>query len=175
MKGIHKALRRRKRNAGAAAIELAAVLPLMLLFLMGTIDIVDMYMEERRMLRATSNMADLIARQNEMDSDKLDDIAAASQTVFRPLGGAPASFGVSEVRFDDDGDASVGWTASVEGGTVNDPVAETSGIDLRSSSVIVVEGRFTWTPQFLSGLIGDVRLSETAVARPRVVNRIPFR
>jgi len=160
---------------GIAATEFAVVLPLMLLLLMGSVEIGNAFLLDRKVTRAAQIGADLVAQVEVITQDDLTDIMDAMGEVLKPFAATSSRVVLSSVYHDPDTAATqVDW--SVARGTSARAVGSTFQLpgDLapEGDSVIVVEIEYDLTPLYADAILGDLTILDVAYLRPRRTTRI---
>ena len=157
---------------GNAVIEFAFIFPILIIFLFGTIELTNMLMNQRRVVAATQNLADLVARDASISLADLSDLEEAVEWQMEPFGVSNASYTVGQVVFDG-GEADLDWSHSVGStGIDNESQMESSVSGLTdSSAVIVVRFEYEYQPLVGQLILGDtspITFTETALSHPRL-------
>ena len=112
----------RHDQLGIAATELAFIIPIMLLLLIGMADAFNAYSAKRALGNVTATVGDLISRSlNDMQVNQVRGILQASDQLFVPFNAA-GGLSVDVFSFERDpgtGAISSNWAASYSGGVVN--------------------------------------------------------
>ncbi len=104
-------LRRFGKATGAmAAVEFAALAPVMMLMLFGSVDLLDMLHANRRAQNAAASVADVIARDTEISAEEITGIWSALDVLMFPNNGADVRVRVTSVRIVDATRAEVVWS-----------------------------------------------------------------
>lgn len=169
-----KLLRRDAR--GMAAVEFAAIVPIILLMLVGTVEVSRAVAMDRRFGLVTTMVADLVAREEKMSSADLTAIYKIVNQVMSPYDSSSLKISVVPVKASPS-DAS---KTRVYASTANRPsyngglqISKCSSYSLASSliakgaSVIVVEASYTYKPIFMNYLFGSSAWTDKAYATPR--------
>jgi Flp pilus assembly protein TadG len=149
---------------GAAAVEFALILPVMLLLYVGTMEASALISMDRRVQTITGTIGDLVARADAtISSDQLQDYFLAAQHILAPYSTGGLVETVTLVRVEADGDTEIEWSRQFVGGASSHVAGHAEGdpydlpdefIDIaRDSYVIVAEARYPYTP--LVGLVFD--------------------
>jgi Flp pilus assembly protein TadG len=176
MNRLARFLKRFLGNArGAAAIEFALILPVMVTMLTGLIELSYLMMAERRVSNAAHSTANLIAQETDVTSSDLTDIFSAASLIMAPFSTSTLKIGVSSVRFDDTtGAPSQDWSSSYNAGSVTNPTTLATNMGEAGSSVIIVTTSYSYTPIMSAILTGPFALSETAIVRPRYLDYVGY-
>ena len=179
---LGKFLRARR---GMAAVEFALLAPMMVFFLFGSIDLINLFDTNRRVQYAAVAVADVMARDTEVTDDEITGAWAAVDLLMTPDDGGVMRFRVSSVSVIDAATARVVWSEGQNMGAraANSTVALPGGMMVPGTSVIMTEAQWDYTTPF--GILIDDRrnlsrggggnrvLSHTAYRRSRLVDPIP--
>jgi len=174
-------LRRFARDrSGAALIELAFAVPVLVIILLGCFEATRYVLLHQKLDRAASSTADLVAQQKGITTSQMCDLFDAARQLMKPYDLiANGRVVISSVSRPDTGPPRVSWqelsTGSVAvtsqvgtaGGTATLPPELVLQI---GGNVIVAETFYNYEPFFLSALFEPTQLYHTAYHRPRVTN-----
>jgi Flp pilus assembly protein TadG len=114
-----------RRETGVAAVEFALVVPLMLSVYLGCTEAASLLTVDRKVQSVAGAIGDLVARSNKtIAQGQLEDYFLASTLIMAPYGTAGLVQTVTAVSVDDDGEATVLWSARYEDGALSNAVAE---------------------------------------------------
>lgn len=178
---ISHALHRFKlQDRGAAAIEFALVVPLMLTLFLGSIDLSQGISADRKLALVAATMGDLTAQtQSTISQTTLNDYFTASEVIMLPFNGDQAEIRLVIVRINADGTTAVDGSRGHNGAAalpVNSPYPLPQSIrDAAAGSVdyvVVSEAWYNYRP--ITGYImeSDVRLYKQFFYFPRFGARI---
>jgi Flp pilus assembly protein TadG len=164
---------------GVAAVEFAAVLPVMLAMYLGTVEVSQGVSIDRKVTLLSRALSDLTAQAATVDNTELNNIFAAAATVLAPFPATNAQMVISSIVFDGTNPmpkAKVAWSEARGTGAVPRTRCDAelpttvipTGIRLKDSSVIMAEIRLPYTPQIGYVLTGTITLGETTFMRPRL-------
>lgn len=146
-------LRRLFANTGAvAAVEFALILPFILMLYMGSIEVTQVIVADRKLASVTSSLGDLVARANgEISEAAVNDFFAASSLIMRPYPTEGLLQVVTSVSVDEDGDTNVEWSRAFNGATAKTvdssyELPEEISEIATGSFVIVSEAQLNYTP-----------------------------
>lgn len=171
------ALRRLWGNTdGVAAVEFGFIMPIMLLMLLGTVEISRAITIDRRFNLATSMIADLVTREDDMTSAKLEAIYEAVSFVMGSYDNGTFKASVIPVMANDDASETKVYATTTnrppynEG--VDDPAqcddyALTANLLDGGRSVIVVKSSYEFSPIILGYVVGNLSWTDSATASPR--------
>lgn len=160
----------RDRKA-SAAVEFALVAPVMLAMFLGSVEMTDLAIANRKVTTLASTAADLVAQDVEITNAEMADIFAALEAVLQPLPAASARVTISSVVADANGVTRVAWSDSRNGAALaaNGRYTLPTGLVTPGSSVIVAEVRFTFQSRLGFFVTTDRQITETFMLRPRRV------
>ncbi len=162
----------REDKGGFAAVEFAMVVPIMIVLFLGSVEFSLALSYDRRVTAISSATADLVAQEEEVDSNYLDDVMKIADGLLPP----DADFADLDIKLvsvvtDADSNVTVSWSYNRTGGT---PYAQDSAYnDLPAdlveplSSVIVSEVSYVYNPPVGHFITGNITLSERFFLRPR--------
>lgn len=164
----------RSDQRGAAMVEFAIVLPLLLLLLLGSIEIVQLVEAHRRVTHVASTVADLVSQQRIVDRSGIDDVFVAGELVMAPLPADRLGMRIASYVADSSGRVRRDW---MDQGPVpyagNAPEGLPPGYSLpREEGVIVADVSYTYTPLLKWALAGDLKLEKRMLLRPRVSEKV---
>lgn len=164
---------------GVAAVEFAAVLPVMLAMYLGTVEVSQGVSIDRKVTLLSRALSDLTAQSTEIDETEKNNIFAAASSVIAPYSSSQIGMTLTSVVFDsaDPPVAKVGWTERLGPSSYTVTRARCStlpstivpnGIRLANTSVIMAEIKMPYQPTIGYVLTGTITLSETTFMRPRL-------
>ncbi len=152
LKLAKKAQKFQLNEKGVAAVEFALILPIMLTLYIGTAEVGRAIEYNKRAAVAAATMGDLVARADGSVSEaEITDFFAAAKITLTPYPIVNLKQVITSVYVDDDGDTSVEWSRSKNGGaaysngdsfTLPDNIKDIS----EDGYVIVSETSLTYTP-----------------------------
>ena len=155
---------------GVALVEFAMALPVMLVAYLGTVEVAQLVMINRKITQLTSALADLTARVQTVAPADVENIFDAAQTILMPYDPTKASMIIASVVIDGSGVGRVCWsnqrngTALARGATVTLP----DSVKVANTSVILARASYDYTPAIGYVLTGAIALGDDPIyARPR--------
>ncbi|HTJ58327.1 MAG TPA: TadE/TadG family type IV pilus assembly protein [Devosiaceae bacterium] len=146
---------------GAAAVEFALIMPMLLVLYLGSIEVTQLISADQRVTTVAATIGDLVARANgEIDSGPLNDYFAAAQSIMQPY----ASTGLTQVITvlsvnNTTGVNQVLWSQPFNGGTArikgqafpaNATLSAMTGISQGTSTatsyIVVAEATYPYQP-----------------------------
>ena len=159
-------------TGGVAAIEFAVILPVLLLFLLATIDAgraIGVYLK----VRAATYTLDAIANQyTTIQATDMTSILGATAVVLSPYSASPVVVTISQMALTSSS-TKVSWSATLNGTalTRGNPGTAPSAFAPTSSGVTnyVIQGvvSYTYTPMFIYFIKNAITLSDTLYVTPR--------
>ena len=158
---------------GGMSVEAVIVAPMLIWAVAVTFVAWDGFKTMNLSARAAYTVADALSR--ETDAVDANYLTAMLETYGYLVGGdRPSALRVTVVQMFEDPDTKAKelqfvWSEGVggiEGYTNVDPIRNRVPIMAPGDQMIIVEAELTWSPDFRVG-VGDVRLNEVALSRPR--------
>jgi Flp pilus assembly protein TadG len=161
-------------STGLSAVEFALILPVMLSFYFGTIEVSNVMTVERRVTSVASTTADLVSQATAIGDADMADVFTAATAILDPFPGVAVQIVVSSV-IDDNGATEVDWSDGHNAAprAQGAPMALPQGLIGPGGSVIVAEVTYAYDSPFADYFIGGVTLTDTFYVKPRRVLQIP--
>lgn len=138
------------RNAEAvAAVEFAVILPIMLIFYLGTAEITQAVRANAKVASVADTVGNLVTRLKTIDDTSLANIFAISTAILRPFPTTNLTLLVTAVRIDDKGKGTVHWSKANKGATLQAGVAYAIPAELQAfpnSYVVISTATYTYRP-----------------------------
>ncbi len=154
---------------GVSAVEFALIAPLMVAMYLGSAELTQVLTLDRKVTSAANAVADLVAQDDFVTDNELDDIMAAADAILSPYRTAPLSLRITSVRMDAEGEVFVDWSESETMAPLDTDSLPTMPAGLLSpmSSVVMVEALYPYASPFNSSIETPITLTDTAYLRPR--------
>ncbi|MEM7774760.1 MAG: TadE/TadG family type IV pilus assembly protein [Pseudomonadota bacterium] len=161
---------------GVAAIEFAMVAPIVLVLFLGTLEISQALMADRRVTQIASSSADLVAQTDALDTTEMDGIMLIVDQIIRPYDPAFMKITVLNVAANPNNadDVRVCWAYHHNGGTnttvtAGSPYTLPSGFLEPGDSVVIAEVEYDYQPLVVSDLFVStlLKLEESFFLKPR--------
>lgn len=169
MMTLHRPSRFLADDRGVSAIEFALIAPILIAFYLGTVQLTLGLTADRKVTSAASVIGDLVAQDDLITDQELEDIVAAGRAVLQPYASDGFNVRITSVRMDNDGDVFVDWSEgrglSAYGRNANLDLPE--GLLAPNNSIIFVEAEYTYRSPFDSLEIGPFELRDKVYLRPR--------
>jgi Flp pilus assembly protein TadG len=163
-------------TSGVAAIEFAAVLPVMAIIFLASFDggrAIAAYMKVRS---ATYALASITNQYATIASSDMTAILGATSVVMAPYNSATPAVTVSQIKINGSGVAKVEWSAT-QGGTaltVGATVSPPSGLVVNNTYLIFAQVSYTYTPLFGFFGSGGLTFSDNLYVTPRSVSCVVY-
>lgn len=169
--------------SGVAAVEFGFIAPIMLLFLLGTIEVTRAVAIDQRFTQATNMVADLVAREDKLSAADVNAIYGIAGEVMRPYDVAALKISIIPVMSNPNnaGDTRVYPTAasrpSFNGGAQPaqcQAYSLSKGVLDKNESVVVIEASYKFQPMFVGYLMSTTDWTYKSFAKPRKGNCVNF-
>jgi Flp pilus assembly protein TadG len=157
-----------KSTRGVAAIEFAAVLPVLAVIFLGSFDggrAIAIYLKVRS---ATFALASITNQYTTIQSTDMTGITSAIAKVMAPYPSAPAVITISQIAISNKGVATIAWSYS-QGGTARaqgSAITIPANLAVKSSYLIFAEVSYNFAPMF--GFFGSsINFSDNLYVTPR--------
>jgi Flp pilus assembly protein TadG len=173
----------RQDNKGAAAIEFALIAPIMIGLYVMLNETASGLRAARKVTMAARIMSDLVTQATEVNNTYRDDVFNSITPIMAPFNGSLASIRITSIRFDAAGKGYVDWSEAQGTGLTAHPrckptevqtppnplgqVNVPAGLKVASSSVVLAEVQFAYTPVLGYNITGTINLSDQLFTRPR--------
>lgn len=155
--------------SGLSAVEFAIILPIMLAWLLGSIEFANGYTADRKVTQTTSTLADLAAQDTNLTNAEINDIFAAATAVMNPIDVSGMGMRITSVTVNATGVAKVAWSdaRNMPVRSVGSTVTLPAGMVPPNGSVIFTETQLTYRSTFGEFLSNGVVLQDKFYLRPR--------
>ena len=159
---------------GVAAVEFAALLPVMTTLYLGSVEVTTAVAIQRKVDLTARALADLSSQYTAIADADMTNILNASSDIIAPYAAANLASVVSELAIDGQGQATVVWSDTLNGTarTVGQVVAVPSNLAVPNTYLVLGETQYTYTPTYAYVVTGTVTLSDQIYMRPRQSNSI---
>ncbi|WP_203291665.1 TadE/TadG family type IV pilus assembly protein [Maricaulis parjimensis] len=165
----HTWRRFRREQRGVSAVEFALIAPFMILLYLGAVEVSLALSIDRKITSVSSALADLVAQDDIITDDEMNDILNAGAVIVAPFSTDPLQIRISSVFMNPDDSVEVTWSDALntsplaEGGSVAMP----DGVLERNRSVIMVEVDYQYSTMFDQLGVSEFDISEVFYLRPR--------
>jgi Flp pilus assembly protein TadG len=169
---VRQLIRRWRGNQeGVAAIEFALIAPILIIFHLGSVELVDAWEANRRAAHIAAALADIVAQNRTVSDADLTDILQAGPLLMQPYPAANLGERVASVSANSWGNITVDWTATrnwTQGGQASVPNSYLAA----GESVIVADVTYTHTAIFALVLPQTFTIQKHAYLRPRLSTQV---
>jgi Flp pilus assembly protein TadG len=169
MRKLAKLWRRCER--GAAAIEFALSAPLLIVFHLGMVEVVQALEAGRRIGHIAEALGDLTAQQQAVSSADITDIMAAGSLLLTPFSANQLGERISSFTADANGVVKQDWSVS-QNWTLSDAPSVPTGYLAANESVIVADSSYSFTSMFGLVLPQSLTIQKHAYLRPRISTQV---
>lgn len=154
-----------RHERGAAAVEFAILLPVILVIYICVVEFTQAFMVQRRVNHATSQVADIVAQSGQVRVNELNGFFDIAELIMAPFSAAPMQSKITSITMNNRNQTVVGW--SYARGMPRDVVGTTLTIpagllEKEGDSIILSQSRYAYDspydiaipgfPDYLSGL-----------------------
>jgi Flp pilus assembly protein TadG len=159
---------------GTSVVEFAMILPILLTFYLGTVEISQGIGIDRKVTLTARTAADLAAQVSSINNADMANLLAASSAVIAPYDAAPLKVTVSLVSVDASGNAKVTWSDTLNGTkrAVGSSVTLPSALKVPNSALVWSEVSYAYKPTVGYVITGTLSLSDQIFMRPRLSDQI---
>ena len=151
---------------GVAAVEFALLLPVLVLFYFGAVEMVSLFGAQRRLAHVAATIADITAQGLTINDTQLSNVFDAGAVVLLPYASTGLKERLTSLQADSSGNVTVGWTANRNYAT-GAAAAVPSGYLGANESVIVADVAYDYTSPLRFVIPGVIHFQEHAYFRPR--------
>jgi Flp pilus assembly protein TadG len=164
---------------GAAAIEFALILPVLLALYAVGFEVCQAATVNRKLTDTTVQLANLTSQYTSVAKSDIATIMNASSETMTPYPNSALALSLSEVNIDAKGNATVCWSeafldgVALQGNPLTTPPTAPPSLMTPSSSYIVVESTYAYTPVIAGDFMPAMTLSDQSFMLPRDSASIP--
>ena len=164
-----------KARAGLAALEFAILLPMMVLLLFGSVDLIDALGSNRRAENVAASLADVVARDTEVTDDEMTGLWAAIGVLMVPDDPNDVKARITSVEIESATTARIVWSEGhgMSGLTAGAVIDLPDAMMIAGTSVIFAETELHYESPLGILFTGAVDLNHEAYRRSRLVDPIP--
>ena len=161
---------------GLSAVEFALLLPLMLTLYLGGVEVSNGVAADRKVAITARTVSDLASRMTTIKNADMTNILGAYSAVIAPYSVANLKVTVSEVNIDNKGNATIGWSDSLNGTpySVNQTVSIPASLVVPNTATtwILGEVQYNYDPTFGYVLTGTLTLKSKIYMAPRLSSTV---
>jgi Flp pilus assembly protein TadG len=160
-------------QGGAAAIEFALLLPLMLTLYISGVEISQAVSADRKVTLIAHTVSDLVAQASvPLAASDMTNILAAGRVVLTPYSPSNMSVIVSQLSIDANGNAWVDWSQASPSNIAHTPGTQItnlpSALAIPNTYLIWGESTYAYTPQLGYAITGTLNLYDQIFLSPRM-------
>ncbi|THD77582.1 MAG: pilus assembly protein [Phenylobacterium sp.] len=156
---------------GAAAVEFALMLPILVVLQIGSVELVKAFEAQRRIAHVAAAMADVVSQGQTVSTAQLTDAMAAGQILVDPLPTNNLGLRISSMTANAQGVVSMDWTTSQNWTQAGQPSVPT-GYLAAGESAIVADVSYAYTSSTKYVLPNTITFVRHAYIRPRLSNQV---
>jgi Flp pilus assembly protein TadG len=162
-------------KSGLAALEFAILLPMMVILLFGSVEVINMLSTNQRVQNVAASLADVIARDTEVSNAEINGLWIAMDTLMFPEPPAPLEARITSILIVNATTAQVTWSDGngMPARAVNSTVTLPTAMMQVGSSIIMAETSYRYTS--IIGVVtpDELTITHTSYRRTRLVEPIP--
>lgn len=170
LSSLTQALRRLRRDSdGAAAVEFAIIVPMMLVLFFGTVELSNGVAVDRKVTLVAHTLSDLTSQSTSVAASDLTNIFAASSAIMTPYPNSPVQSVISEVKVDANGNATVAWSVASNASplTTGQNITLPTGLAVANTYLILGQATYTYTPVVGYVMKTALTMTDQFYTRPR--------
>lgn len=155
---------------GVAAIEFALIFPFMLLVFFGIVELEQVVMLDQLVSEASSTITSIVSQYTTISAGtELPGILNASAQIFAPYSAAGAGIVITCIDIDDDGNATVAWSRSMNAAALppGQKLTLPAGLDTPDTSLLYGQVFYSYSPSFDFLHLGPFKLHSAVYMLPR--------
>lgn len=168
---VRKVLCRFTRDRrGISAVEFAFVAPLMVGLYLGCAEISSGLSASRKVTLTASTLVELAGQFSTISTSDMTNILNASAAIMSPFSASNFNTTLSCLKIDKSGNTTVTWSATLNGRArgVGSAITIPSALAVPSTSLLLGEASYVYTPTVGYTITGTVNLSDLMYMRPRI-------
>jgi Flp pilus assembly protein TadG len=155
---------------GVAAVEFALILPIVLMLFLGGMELSNAAATHRKLTDTTIELANVVSQYTTMAPPDVSSVFNASAQIMAPYPTSQLSIVLSEVTTNSSNVPRVTWSQAYNGATplaVGATVTMPSGLPQPSTSYMLVQTTYAYSPTFGSGYVSAIPMSDSIYILPR--------
>jgi len=166
-------------DRGAAAVEFGLVAPTLILLYAVGFEVCQAATVNRKLTDTTVELANLTSQYTKVSKSDISTIMNASSETMTPFTNGALTIALSEISIDSKGKATVTWSeaylngVAFQGTPLATPPKAPASFQIPSSSYIVVQSTYAYTPVVAGGFMAPMTLSDQSFMLPRNAASIP--
>lgn len=156
-----------REEDATALMETIVLFPVMLTLLMGCFDLGQAIAVNQKTLAAAQIMADLVARNEDITLNTVEDIITAGELSFAPYAIGSFGYDIVSIKLVEDVAPEVLWRVTENMDPNQTAVENSDDLGGVGGGLVVVTANYNYVPFFTKFWLGDFNMSEVAFFRPR--------
>ncbi len=152
---------------GLSFIETAVLFPVLLTMMMAVYDLGQGVVVNQKTVSASQIIADLITRQEVVDTETVTDIVNAGELAFAPYSAVPFGYDIASIEFDEESDPIILWRITENMSQSDAAIDSTEGLGEEGEGVVVVSVQYSYEPYFSNFVVDSFNMTERAFLRGR--------
>jgi Flp pilus assembly protein TadG len=163
-------------RSGLAAVEFAMLLPMMMTLFLGSVEITTGVAIHRKVTLTARAVADLSSQFTTIAASDMSNILNSSADIIAPYASAKLQSVVSELSINAQGQATVVWSATLNGTarTAGTVVNVPANLAVANTYLLLGEASYTYTPTYGYVVTGTLTLNDQVYMRPRQSTSITY-
>ena len=164
----------RSSRRGVASVEFALVVPVMVLVLLGSVELGEALLLDRKVSRSAHIGGDLVAQLSAITDPELDDVFTAMEQIVAPFPNTMRLVISSVVTGPGSTTPQLDWSVA-RGGSPAASAGDTgipAGLLTEDQSVIAVQIEYSYAPAVTKLVINNMTITDQVYLRPRKSKRV---
>jgi len=157
---------------GAAVVEAAMLLPVMMVMLFGLWDLGNGILYNQHTITASQVVGDLITREKEVSTTTLNNYIAAGRLAYGNNDTQSYGIDIVSIAFEENGVPKVLWRETRNMAPNGDVLDKVRGLGNEGEGVVAVTVSYTYRPMFSSMFMSQMVMEEEAYLRGRRSNTV---
>lgn len=161
---------------GVSAVEFSLLMPLMLTMYFGTLEVSDAISADRQVTLVANTVAEVTTQYTSVSSTDVSNILAAASAVMAPFPVTNLQVTLSSVTIDAYGNATIAWSATLNGSQRSGNVTNSIPVNLRipNTSLIWGEGTYSYKPVIGYVITGTLSMYNAVFSVPRLSPSVTY-
>jgi Flp pilus assembly protein TadG len=153
---------------GVSAVEFALLAPLMITLYLGSVEVSDGIIADRKVTLTAAALANLTAQVATISTSDMTNILDASSAIISPYSAAKLKITVSCVAIDANSKATVKWSVTRNGTARSGVVTIPPALAVANSQLIFAEASYDYKPTIGYTITGTLTLADRMYMSPRI-------
>jgi Flp pilus assembly protein TadG len=153
---------------GVSAVEFALLAPLMISLYLGSVEVSDGVIADRKVTLTAAALANLSAQVATISTSDMTNILDASSAIIAPFSAANLKLTITCVSIDANKKATVKWSVTRNGSVHNGAITIPAALTVANSQLIFAEASYDYTPTIGYTITGTLTLADRMYMSPRI-------